>query len=180
MTDSARYGWWLRALHWLTALLVIGALLMIELHGYAPKGSALRNGMMYAHMQFGIAALLVFVPHLWVRLVNRTPGVQPPLPMWQKGLSHLVHWVLLLIVLVQPILGVLMEQAGGHSLNFLGIPIPTLLDKNKDTGHTLMSYHVALGSVMLYLALFHAVAAFWHQWGRRDTTMARMWFGQRN
>lgn len=178
MNETVRYGLWLRILHWLTALLVIGALAMVELHEFAPKGSALRNGMMYAHFQFGIIVLLIFIPHLWLRLVNKTPAIHPPVPKWQDWLSSAVHWFLLLAILVQPVMGILMMQAGGHTVNFLGWNVPAFIGKDKPAGQIFHTVHITLGNVLLYGAILHAVAAFWHQWGQRDDTMARMWFGR--
>lgn len=178
MSETRRYGLWLRILHWLTFVLVTGALLMIELKGFAPRGSALRSGMMYAHIQFGVAVLLLFVPHLWVRLRNTTPPIVPPMPVWQSWLSRLVHLLLFVLLLVLPALGVLTVQASGHAVNFLGVDLPTLLGANRDLSHNLREIHETLGNVMLYLALAHAAAALWHQWGTRDNTMARMGFGR--
>jgi superoxide oxidase len=179
MNTTTRYGVWLRIIHWLTFLLVAGALLMVELHEFAPKGSALRNGMMYAHMQFGIAVLLVFLPHLIVRLRNTAPPIVPTPPAWQKLLSKLVHLVLFVLILVQPIMGILMVQAHGFDVNFLGMNLPALVAKDKEFGHTLGEVHEVLGNTLMYLALFHAAAALWHQWIEKDNTLARMGFGRR-
>lgn len=178
MNPTARYGLWLRIVHWLTTLLVIGALAMVELHDFAPKGSALRSNMMYAHFQMGMIALLVFFPHLWLRIANRTPAIRPPPPRWQKWLSSLIHWFLLLAILVQPVMGVLMMEASGHDVNFLGLHVPAVIGKDKVAGHYFHTVHITLGNVLLYAVILHALAALWHQWGQRDNTMARMWFGR--
>ena len=179
MNTKTRYGVWLRILHWLTFLLVTVALVMVELHEFAPKGSALRNNMMYAHMQFGIAVLLVFLPHLIVRLRNTSPPIVPTPPNWQQLLSKLVHGVLLLLILVQPVLGILMVQSHGHDVNFLGMHVPTLVGKDKSIGEFTDDMHSILGNTLMYLALFHAAAALYHQWFVKDNTMARMGFGRR-
>lgn len=178
MNANTRYGFWLRSLHWLVAALVIGALALVELHEFAPRGSALRNGMMYWHTQFGIAVLLLFLPRALVRLAGRRPAVVPPLPVWQKALSVLVQAALYLLMLAQPLLGVLMVQAHGHDVAFLGLPIPRMVAEGKDLGHQLGEWHETLGNVFLWLAVVHAVAALWHHWGRRDNTLRRMGYGR--
>lgn len=176
MSNATRYGLWLRIIHWLTALLVIGALTTIELKGYAERGSSLRDNLMFAHIQFGLAVLLLFLPHLLVRLRNTAPPIVPPMPKWQVLLSRLVHLSLFVLLIAQPLLGLLGVQASGHAVGFLGISIPMLVAQNKDLGHSIIEIHETAGNVMLWLAIAHAVAALWHHWGARDNTLRRMGF----
>lgn len=174
MSNPTRYGFWLRNLHWLTATLVIAALALVELHELAPRGSALRSGMMYWHMQFGMAVLLLFLPRLIVRLSGKRPAVVPPEPLWMSLPAKAAHLVFYALMAVQPILGVLMIQAGGHEVAFLGIPIPAMVAPDRALDHTLGEYHELGGDIFLWLAVAHAVAAFWHHWGRKDNTLRRM------
>ena len=94
MQTPTRYGFWLRNLHWLIATLVIGALALVELHEFAPRGSALRSGMIYWHMQFGMAVLLLFLPRVIVRLSSKRPAVVPTEPWWMAVPAKIAHLVL--------------------------------------------------------------------------------------
>ena len=126
MTTPTRYGFWLRNLHWLIATLVIVALTLVELHELAPRGSALRSGMMYCHMQFGMAVLLLFLPRLIVRLSGKRPAVVPPAAVVAAACpAQAAHVVFYALMVVQPVLGVLMMQVG-RPLRWpsSGIPLP--------------------------------------------------------
>lgn len=179
MPPSPRYGLWLRHLHWLTAALVIVAIALAELHHYTPRGSALRSGAMYAHTQFGLAALLVLLPRLLLRLAGRTPPVEPPLPRWQRAAALLVHVALYALLLALPVLGMLVYQANGRVQDFLGLPLPALIAPDHDLVRPIEVIHIQLGDVLLWLAAAHAASALWHHWGRRDTTLRRMGYGGR-
>ena len=174
MPHPTRYGFWLRNLHWLIAAMVICALTLVELHDLAPRGSALRSNMMYGHMQFGMAVLLLFLPRLIVRLVGKRPSVVPPEPWWMSLPAKAVHVIFYGLMVVQPVLGILMMQAGDHQLAFLGIPLPTLVAPDKALNRTLHDIHEICGNIFLWLAILHAAAAFWHHWGRKDNTLRRM------
>ncbi|KGI78872.1 cytochrome b [Oleiagrimonas soli] len=178
MNNPTRYGFWLRNLHWLIATLVIAALALVELHEYAPRGSALRSNMMYFHMQFGLAVLILFLPRLIVRLAGKRPAIVPPAPLWQRIPAHTMHAVFYALIVIQPILGLLMMQAGDHAVAFFGIPLPTFVSPDKNFSHQLGEYHELAGNVFLWLVVLHAVAAFWHHWGRKDNTLRRMLYKQ--
>lgn len=178
MSNSTRYGFWLRNLHWLIATLVIGALTLVELHELAPRGSALRSGMMYWHMQFGMAVLLLFLPRLIVRLSGKRPAVVPPEPLWMSIPAKAGHLVFYVLMAAQPILGVLMVQASGHDVAFLGMHVPAMVAHDRDLGHTLGEFHELGGNIFLWLAVAHALAAFWHHWGRKDNTLRRMGYSK--
>lgn len=171
---STRYGFWLRNLHWVTATLVVAALVLVETHELAPRGSALRSDMMYWHMQFGIAVLILFLPRVIVRLYGGRPPIVPSIPWWQGVPARLVHWAFYLLMIGQPLVGLLMVQAGGHNPGFLGLSLPQFVTPDKALSKQLEDIHVIAGNVFLWLAIVHAVIAFWHHWGRRDNTLRRM------
>ncbi|NII09745.1 cytochrome b [Oleiagrimonas sp. C23AA] len=165
---------WHRYLHWITAICVISALILVETHDFAPDGSALHKDMMAAHMQFGLAVLLLFIPRLLLRVTSTKPPVEPPLPTWQKALSGLTHLALYGLMLALPVLGLVATQALGHGPSLFGLPMPTLVTPDKSLGHTLISLHRTLGNIILWLVVLHVAAALWHHFFRHDTTLRRM------
>jgi cytochrome b561 len=144
MKKTSRYGFWHRNLHWVIATLVIGALALVELHDYAPRGSALRSDMMY------------------------------PIAWWQSIPARLVHWVFYLLMIGQPIVGLLMVQAGNHNPGFWGLSLPQFVAPDKALSKQLGNIHVIAGNVFLWLVIIHALIALWHHWGRKDNTLRRM------
>lgn len=177
MNDS-RYSPWIRRLHWLVFILVACALALIYLHGWSPKGSALRANAKWAHMQFGIAVLLTMLPRLLVRSRGRTPPITPPPPRWQDVIAKTVHVALYVLLFATPLLGAASRVWNPAGWDFLGIPLPQATP-DKQFAHQIQEIHETFGNVLMYLAAAHAVAALAHHYIQRDDTLKRMLPGRR-
>lgn len=170
-----RYAPWIRHLHWLVFGLVVVALALIYLHGWAPKDSSLRANLKWAHMQFGIVILLLMVPRLWVRASNFVPPpIQPPIPRWQDVSAKLVHVVLYGLLVAVPMLGITNRMWDPGAWNVLGIPMPHVAHPDKPTAKQIKGIHETLGNGLMYLAALHAIAALGHHFIQRDNTLRRM------
>ena len=90
MSDSC-YTPWIRRLHWLVFVLVACALALIYPHAWSPKGSALRANAKRAHMQFGMAILLIMLPRLLLRSRGSALPIAPKPPLWQTVLARTIH-----------------------------------------------------------------------------------------
>ena len=108
-----RFAWPVRAIHWISAGLVLVAYLTTELAEEAEHGEAV--GINW-HVAAGLALLLLFVPRLLAKLLPRPGPLMPPAPNWTRLPHALVTLALLLFVLVQPVLGVLSVWAEGDAL----------------------------------------------------------------
>jgi cytochrome b561 len=179
MAEQVRFGFWVRVLHWVSALLVVLAVVLIEMKGLWPKGSAPREAVKLAHAQFGVAVLLLWVPRLALTLARRTPPITPPPPRWQTVLRLLDRVVLYGLLLGVPVLGVLMMQAKGKTPTFLGLPLPSLVGADRALGRSLEQVHETLGNVMVWFAVAHAIAALWQHTIVRNNALERMLFRRR-
>lgn len=179
MNDS-RYTPWIRRLHWLVFILVACALALIYLHGWSPKGSVLRANIKWAHMQFGMAILLVMLPRLLVRSRGHAPPITPRPPGWQAVLARTVHISLYALLFATPLLGIASRLWNPAEWNFLGITLPHVATPDKDFAHQIQEIHETFGNVLMYLAAAHAVAALTHHYIRRDDTLKRMLPGARD
>ena len=72
---APRYAPTLRRLHWLMALLVLAAYLLIEQRGLFPRGSAARTAMVQGHFWSGISIFVL----VWWRLASRVRTGAPPI-----------------------------------------------------------------------------------------------------
>lgn len=172
---SKNYSRPLIALHWLTLLLLIAVYALIELHDYAPRGSALRAGMKTWHFMLGLTVLAL----LPIRLILRTAGgARPPIhpepPAWQETLAKLMHLALYVFLLAMPILGWCTLSAKGQVIPFFGLHLPSLLAADKPLGHQLQEIHETIGTIGYYLIGLHAAAALFHHYWSGDNTMRRM------
>lgn len=168
------YGKLARAFHWLGALGVIAALVLIEFRGFTPKGTAIHDAMRYGHIQAGLIVLLLVLPRLLWRVSNREPVITPSPKSSAMLLAHLAHWVLYALMLLIPLLGLAMVQGAGKDVVFLGNTLPVFFTLGKDTAHQLKELHELLGNVIMWLAALHFAAAIWHHYFVRDDTLTRM------
>lgn len=175
MADS-RYPAPLRRLHWLVFLLVVGALVLIFLHGAAEKGSVLRANLKWAHTQFGIAILLVMLPRIALRISRRgaVPPISPALPRWQAVVADAYHALLYGLLVVTPLFGIATMWLKGKPWNILGIPLPFVAVSDAAFADRIEGMHQNLGLVVMYLAGLHAVIALYHHFVRRDDALERL------
>lgn len=171
---ASHYSTWVRRLHWLVFLLVAGALLLIYIHGWTARGTVLHAQVKWAHMQFGIAVLLVMLPRLLVRSRSKAPPVLPPAPRWQDLLAKMMHLVLYMLLFATPLLGIASRLWNPAPWDFLGIPLPHVPVPDKHFGHAIEDIHETFGNVLMYLAALHAVAALFHHFIQRDNALKRM------
>jgi cytochrome b561 len=170
----ARYSPWVRRFHWIIALLIGAALLLIELKGWFPRGSAARQAMKWGHVQFGLAVLLLMVPRVLVRLRSAVPPITPAPPAWQAMLGKLMHLALLLLAFAIPLLGVSMMFVAGKPWDLLGLSLPVMMAPDAALAHQLKEAHETAGDVLLWLAIAHVAAALYHHFIQRDDTLLRM------
>lgn len=172
---ASRYPPWVRHLHWLIFALVTGALILIYLHGAAPKGSALRANLKWAHMQFGAAVLPIVLPRILIRLRSgRAPPIAPPVPRWELALGRTVHVVLYALLIATPVLGITNRMWNPAAWNLAGIPMPHVAHSDAAFAHSIQEVHETFGNVLMYLAAFHAAVALFHHFVVRNDNLRRM------
>lgn len=175
-TRANRYSRGLRALHWLTALLILAAYLAIEQRGLFARGTPARAAMMQSHFWLG---LCVFVLALWrvaLRLRNGVPAIRPPLPAWQAIPAGLLHMALYAFLLVMPVLGLLTVWADGKTVQVPLTPfaLPALIAPDPALAERLEELHGGIGEFFYWVIGLHVLAALYHHCVRRDDTLRRM------
>lgn len=165
-----------RRLHWLMALLIAVAYLLIEQRGLFARGSTGRTFMMQGHFWTGLTIFMLACWRLVIRRRDGAPPVTPALDRWNKLAATTLHVALYLFFLVQPLLGLATAWTDGKVLMipFTGIGLPALLAENKDLAHTLEDLHVTIGDAFYWVIGLHVLAALWHHLMRRDDTLKRM------
>jgi cytochrome b561 len=148
---------------------------MIELRGWAPRGSALRGSLRDWHSQAGLIVLAL----VWFRLAWRLANVEPeivPLPAaWQRRVAHAVEWTFYALMVVLPVLGIIMMQADGKTVSLFGASLAPMVEVDKVRAHRLEEIHEWFGNAMMFLIAAHVGASLWHRFFHRDNTLARMW-----
>jgi cytochrome b561 len=167
------YRWPLVSLHWLTLLLIAAAFVI----GNVLEDMALSplKLKLYAwHKWLGMTVLFLLPLRLLARATERLDQSVGLLP-WEARASLLVHAALYLLMFAVPFLGWLSSSAAGFQVVWFGVlPLPDLLDKNKELGDLLQQVHMLLNFSMAALVVAHLGAALKHHFIDRDDILARM------
>lgn len=176
MSTSHRYSSVAIALHWLLALLIVGALgvglYMTDLP-FSPTRLKLYNW----HKWAGITILVLSALRLLWRLTHRPPA-DLPMPAWQARAAHLTHGLLYLLFFAVPLLGWAFSSASGYPVVWFGVlPLPDLVGKDEALAETVKRLHELSAYGLAALVLAHVGAALKHQFIDRDRLLSRMWPG---
>ncbi|BDD91305.1 cytochrome b [Pandoraea sp. XJJ-1] len=162
--------------HWVIALLIVIAYAAVIIKGYLPRGSAPRALSLTIHEWAALAVLVLAVPRLLIRLIKGAPAALPGQAWWARAGSSAAHLLLYLFMFAQPVLGYLTLNAQGHPLTIPGLDIalPQFIAKDEQTGRSIKEIHETIGNAFYWVIGFHALAALWHHYFRRDDTLRRM------
>jgi cytochrome b561 len=126
------------------------------------------------HVWAGVGVLCLTAVRLVWRLVHGVPVAERG-GGWVAMCARSLHLLFYVVLIAQPLLGILMMNFGGRPVPLMGIDLSfTLVGENKALGHTVHSAHVFLGNALYYLIGLHALAALWHQYVLKDGTLRKM------
>src|ERR1044071_6083965 len=91
---AERYGSLQIALHWSMLLLLAAVYACIELRGFFPKGSDMREALKAWHFMLGLAVLIFATVRLIAHLIGPIPRIHPPQSRSQRLLGKAVHTAL--------------------------------------------------------------------------------------
>ncbi|WP_290787009.1 cytochrome b [Halomonas sp.] len=181
MSETDRYAYPHRVLHWLVAavlLLSLASGLVLGFLGF--EGAMERFGqsgtdLLYtSHKSLGVAMLALMTLRLITRLLFVVPDHEPPLPAFQRVLSSAVHHLLYVALLAQPLLGWAATASGNFPVQFLHWHLPGVVGVNEALSERLFEWHGWLGWAILGLISLHIAGALFHWLIRRDNVMKRM------
>lgn len=159
-------------LHWLIFLVVALALFAIEIRG--PRGSESRAFWTGIHMWAGVSVLCLTAVRLVWRLVHGTPAAEQDGGL-AAACARGLHWLFYIVLLAQPVLGILMINYGGNPVKLMGTGISiSVAGADSAARQTVHDVHVFLGNTLYYLIGLHALAALWHQYVLKDGTLRKM------
>lgn len=161
------------ALHWIIAAIIFSTFLLgLYMSGLPISPTKLR---FYSyHKWIGVTIFLLVVVRIAWRLFHRPPSL-PAMPAWQRVAAHSSHALLYLLTLAVPLAGWLFSSASGFQTVYLGLlPLPDLIEKNKDAAEMFKAAHWYLNLTMLSVVVLHAGAALKHHYVDRDDVLARM------
>lgn len=162
-------------LHWLTAILVIGLLIMGLLLEVLPN--TIKPMAYTLHKSFGLTVFFLTAYRLFWRLRHTPPAHQPPLPEWQEKAAKAAHVALYGLLFAMPFFGWLMATAGkypaGKWFGLVAIPdpFPTPILPLARFGY---EAHELCGYALIALILAHSLAGLYHYYVRKDGVLQSM------
>ena len=169
-----RWGWVARTLHWLTAIAVIG-LIVVGLWMDEMRTSPEKVKIFALHKSVGITVLALLVVRLLWRLVDKRPPYPPRMPGWQRVASEISHGLLYLMLFIQPLSGWLYNSASNFPLRWFNLfTLPALSGPDRELKRLAHDIHETGWIIIAVLLSIHVAAALKHHFIDRDITLARM------
>jgi cytochrome b561 len=178
MKQISRYHPLLVTLHWVLAVLII-AELTLGFVGLAatPNSDSRKIGILRVQMMGGVLILSLMIFRFIVRTrTSRPADATTGYPLLDRiaPISHYGFYVLLLMMVATGFATAIIAGLGEIVFGSSGAPLPP----------TLMTYpafvaHIFFAMLLSGLVVLHMLAAFYHQFARRDGLFRRMSFGRR-
>ncbi len=171
---ATRYGGISQFLHWVTAALVVYAFTNglggSEVRVYLPS----RDFQRHLHETVGLCVLaLVAIRLVWKTVETRPKPVESA--PWMRTTRNAVEVALYVLLFAVPLTAVFGAWLEGHPLTLLGgWSIPVLVMASHEAGLTLSHLHTWLGDAIIWLGVFHALAALYHHFILRDSALISM------
>jgi len=171
---TARYTSTAKTLHWLMAVLLFGMLAL----GFYMQDLPLspQKLQLYSwHKWAGVTAFLLVLARLGWRVTHIPPALPASMPRLMQLAAHAGHFALYVLMIAIPLSGWLMSSAKGFQTVWFGVlPIPDLLDKNKELGDLLALVHMGLNLLFVAVIAGHIGAALKHHFIDKDDILTRM------
>lgn len=162
------------AFHWGVGLLII-AVIAISFYMESLPPSSYKYQVYNLHKSLGLLVLLLAVPRLIWRLSHGRPPKLPHYKTWEVWLSGTVTWAMYALMIAMPLSGWLMNSAAGFPLKAFGtVPVPLLMDNNKELAELFEEAHELMGDALKILILLHVAGVLKHLTIDKDNTLYRM------
>ena len=174
-SSPTRYGSVAIAIHWITALAILGMLIsgLVAANSADP---ATELTLLRGHAVMGsLIGVLTVLRIVWFLAFDRRPADPAGMSRMQVLAAHIVHYGLyaaILVLVSSGIATIILSGAGVQLLGTAALPLPDFTLAPPFTVHGLL----ARGLIALLIG--HIGAALWHQFVRRDHLLARMGLGR--
>ena len=152
----------LKLVHWLMAVMIIAMLASgIYMEGL-PK-SDFKYEIYGWHKSFGVLILGLIFIRIILRFSTDIPALPKALKSWEKRLSHFVHMLLYIGMIMIPLSGYIMSDAGGYGVKMFGIVMPDFFITDKSIGGFFHSIH-SFAPYFIILLVLHIAGVVKHRY----------------
>ena len=166
--DTTSYGTLSKTLHWVMAAIIITLIAVGIYMAGLPKETAEQKQYAFQfyglHKSFGVVILMLIVVRLvWIR-ISPPPALPAVFDAKEQKVVKLLQAFLYILMILVPLSGYIMSNAGGHPINFFGLgELPALVGKSKQLGGIAHEAHGIMGFAMLALIVLHVAGAIKHR-----------------
>lgn len=171
---AKRYDRVSATLHWVVAGLTVAMLALGLAMVDVPRRTQLRGELFDLHKSLGIVLLGLMILRTTWRLTHR----QPPhagLGEFNALVARTVHGLLYLLLLVQPLAGLIASSLGTYGVAFFGIPLPTWTTPDPARREVFVTAHRIIARLLIALILLHIAGSLVHWAQGRHDILRRMW-----
>jgi len=171
---ALRYSPTARALHWITAVLVIVLIIVGLLLDDLPAGRV-QTTAYDLHRSTGLLVFVVVLVRLLYRWSHSPPPLPADVPRAQGIAANAVHHLLYTLLLIQPLVGWWGTSAYGAEIKVYWLfTLPPLVAKDQAWGEKILGWHAVIGITLACVIALHVAAALYHHFVRRDGVLRRM------
>jgi cytochrome b561 len=166
--SATEFGLVSKTLHWLMAAIILTLIFVGIYMADLPTETAEQEQYAFQffnlHKSFGVIILALIVLRLvWMRS-SPAPALPSAFAPKERVMVKALQGLLYLLMIVIPLSGYLMSNAGGHPINFFGLgELPALIGENKAIGGLAHEVHEIMGWSILVLIVLHMAGAIKHR-----------------
>ena len=162
------------ALHWATALLILGMFTTAWLHAQASDGAS-AGLLLTIHRSLGVSVwTLVMCRLVWRSLFATLPPFPKTMPKSQQAIATLSEYALYALLLLQPITGLAQSLTRGKPFVLFGLEAPVVMARDKALTAVFHQIHELTAWTLLGLISLHLLAALFHGFILRDEVLPSM------
>ncbi len=171
---EGRYGALAQLFHWVTVALVIALIVIAAYMTDLPLGPE-KLKVYNLHKSLGVTVLALTVLRMVWRWLSPAPPLPPDMAPWERLAAKTSHLLLYLLLLAQPITGILHSWAANFPVVIFGtLTLPNLTGPAPGLKDFLEETHHLMGWALCGLFLVHAGAALRHHFELKDDVLRRM------
>ena len=174
VNSKTHYGAIVQIVHWFTALFVVaGWLLGTFIDDFSRPVHA---AMLVVHMALGQCVIALLVIRLaWRFFDPPPPPEQTRFGRLQQLAARLIHYLIYVLLLAVPCLGIIDQLTRGNPLPIFGVwDVLSPFHANRALARSVLKVHEYFANTLMALAGLHAAAALMHHWVLGDRTLVRM------
>src|SRR5262245_31686060 len=164
-----------RALHWITAILVLIQIVLGIIIANKLAGEAWQDPLYNLHKSTSAILIPIILIRIFYRWGHPAPALPADIPVIQQYAAYTTHYLLYALVVVQVFLGWIATAAYPAPVPIYGLfDLPSIWPENRALSEQLLAIHKVVGISIAIVAAMHIGAALYHHFVRKDRVLMRM------